>query len=78
MALCARGMCIEEVCDARIGMCVHVKCSPDAQLVVDVVFSVLHQPWAFWLLSSLILLLWEPLTTATGLHATGHPVTNRH
>lgn len=23
-ALCAREMCIEEVCDARIGMCVHV------------------------------------------------------
>lgn len=24
-APCARGICIEEVCDARIGMCVHVR-----------------------------------------------------
>lgn len=32
-------------------------------------FRALHQPWAFWLLSSLMFLLWEPLSTATGLHA---------
>lgn len=42
-ALCARGMCIEEVCDARIGMCVHVGVSL-MHNCGRFVFPVLHQP----------------------------------
>lgn len=52
--------------------------SPWCTVIVDVVFRVLDQPWTFWLLSSLMLRLWEPLAGATGFHAIGLPVTNGH
>lgn len=76
-ALCARGMCIEEVCDARIGMCVHVGVSL-MHSCGRCVFPVSHQPWSLWLLSGLMLLPLEPQTANTGLHAKGLPVTNGH
>lgn len=61
------GMCIEEVCDARIGMCVHVRVPlMHGRSRCRVLSCVAPAVGHFGLSSSLVLLLSEPLTEATG------------